>query len=129
MSKCMTARPSAPVLWSVALVALALALFQALPAGADAVSGKLAYEHGRYDEALANWRPAAERGDAEAQFSLAVMYYEGKGVETDWVQAYVWFARAYANGYKLAGQMVSVLARRLGADQLQHAQQLLQSKS
>lgn len=128
MSKIATARQSVPMTWSVALVALALALFQALPARGDVISGQLAYQQGRYDEALANWRPAAERGDAEAEFDLGIMYYKGVGVSADPVEAYAWFARAAGNGNELAGRMLTALSAELSRDQLAQARRLIERK-
>jgi hypothetical protein len=42
-----------------------------------------------------NWyRKAAEQGDASAQFSLAVIYDEGEGVQQDNAQAAKWYRKA-----------------------------------
>ncbi len=40
-----------------------------------------AYERGDYDTALKEFRPLAEQGHTEAQWSLGVMYERGRGVE------------------------------------------------
>ena len=37
------------------------------------------------------YRLAAERGDANAQYNLGLMYAKGEGVPEDDVQAYAWF--------------------------------------
>ena len=37
------------------------------------------------------YRNAAAMGNAEAQFGLAVMYYEGQGVPQDYSEAAKWF--------------------------------------
>ena len=42
--------------------------------------GLTAYEDKDYAKALKIWRPLADRGDAEAQFSLGYMYAQGQGV-------------------------------------------------
>ena len=44
----------------------------------------------------------AEEGDAGAQFSLGVMYYEGEGVPKDESRAFEWFQKAAAQGYSNA---------------------------
>lgn len=36
-------------------------------------------------------RKAADQGDAQAQFNLAVCYLKGLGVEKDYVEAYAYF--------------------------------------
>jgi TPR repeat protein len=41
----------------------------------------------------------AEQGDAEAQFKLAGMYYQGKGVPRDYGQAVIWIRKAADQGF------------------------------
>ena len=50
-------------------------------------------------EAAAWFRQAAEQGDADAQYSLGVMYVNGEGVPQDFGEAYKWFnlATTYAD--------------------------------
>ncbi len=45
--------------------------------------GKQRYSEGDYEGAFEYWTKAAAFGDAESHFSLAGLYYEGKGVEMD----------------------------------------------
>jgi hypothetical protein len=40
----------------------------------------------------------AARGDAQAQFYLGAMYYNGKGVKQDFSQAKLWLEKAAAQG-------------------------------
>lgn len=42
---------------------------------------------------------AAERGDADAQFSLGVMYHNGQGVPQDYMQAVSWYRKAAEQGH------------------------------
>jgi hypothetical protein len=42
-------------------------------------------------EAAKWFRKAADQGDAQAQFNLAVMYGYGEGVPQDYVEAHKWF--------------------------------------
>jgi VWFA-related protein len=48
--------------------------------------------------AVADVRKAAELGDVEAQYNLAVMYDTGRGVPQDYAQAVVWYRKAAENG-------------------------------
>ncbi len=57
----------------------------------DFDAGLEAAEAGDYAEALKQWRPLAEQGDADAQYNLCVAYYYSKGVERDHAEA----ARSY----------------------------------
>jgi len=40
----------------------------------------------------------AEQGDANAQFSLGLQYYQGKGVKKDYYEAVKWFRKAAEQG-------------------------------
>ncbi len=47
-------------------------------------------------------RQAAEQGDASAQYSVGDMYFEGRGVSRDNVQAVKWYRLAAKQGYTCA---------------------------
>ena len=51
---------------------------------------------------VAACQEAAENGDAEAQFNLAVMYGNGEGVPQDYTEARVWLLRAAEQGHVVA---------------------------
>ena len=55
-------------------------LFSVGTAVADNADGLAAAMRGDYATALKEFRPLAERGDAEAQYNLGVMYTNGHGV-------------------------------------------------
>jgi len=64
------------------------------------------YIHGQgvtqsYVETLAWLQPAANRGDAIAQYSLGLMYTNGQGVPQDYVQAHMWLNLAASGGAAL----------------------------
>jgi TPR repeat protein len=83
-----------------------LALFIALifafpmPATAGFYERLQAYYAGDYATALKEWRPLAEQGDANTQHNLGLMYYNGRGVPQDYVQAHMWWNLAAAVGHK-----------------------------
>jgi TPR repeat protein len=56
--------------------------------------GAAAYGRGDYATALRLWRPLAEQGNARAQFSLGLMYNEGKGVPQNYAEAVKWYRLA-----------------------------------
>jgi hypothetical protein len=61
-----------------------------------------AYYSGDYVTAMLLLRPLADRGDAEAQFNLGVMYANGRGVpQDDWAAA-SWYRKAADQGNALA---------------------------
>ena len=67
---------------SIVIAVLGL-LLVTVSASADEFSDGLdAYRRGDYAEALKLWRPAAEQGNASAQFNLGFMYDLGNGIST-----------------------------------------------
>ncbi|MBJ7442526.1 MAG: sel1 repeat family protein, partial [Sphingopyxis sp.] len=69
------------------------------PAHADVKDGVDAWQRGDYQGAVAQWRPAAIAGDADAQFNLGQAYKLGRGVAVDLAQAEVWYRRAARQGH------------------------------
>ena len=95
------------------VLALALALLigwagagAAESAGIDA--GFAAYQRGDYATAYREFKGPAGRGDAAAQYNLAVLYDLGRGVERDIGQAVEWYQRAAAQGNADAQLMLGV---------------------
>lgn len=78
---------------------LSFLLVSAVPAGAQDISqGREAAWRGDYAAALAAFQPLAEQGNADAQYSLASLYRDGRGVARDDEQAAAWYKRAAAGG-------------------------------
>ena len=78
------------------LLCLSVAAFAGQP---DAFSaGLAAYKAQDYSTALADFRLAAQQGDADAQYSLGVMYYYGQGVPPDYARALKWYRLAAQQG-------------------------------
>lgn len=88
----------------------ALSMSAAAQAPAPTVeAGFNAWQAGRYDEAVRDWRPLAEAGDADAQFNLGHAYRLGRGVAQDMAQAEQWYARAARAGHREAQAMYGVI--------------------
>jgi len=60
------------------------------------------YERRDYTAALKTFRPLAEEGNADAQFYVAVMYYNGQGVPQNDEEAVQWFRKAAVKGHARA---------------------------
>ncbi|WP_294032026.1 SPOR domain-containing protein [Sphingopyxis sp.] len=86
---------------TAALLALPLAMASMLaaPALADVKDGVDAWQAGNYQAAVAEWRPLALAGDADAQFNLGQAYKLGRGVPADLTQAEAWYRRAAKQGH------------------------------
>ena len=76
-------------------------------AAADVKAGVDAWQVGNFNAAVAEWRPLAEAGDADAQFNLGQAYKLGRGgVPTDLRIAQGWYERAARQGH---GQAQAIL--------------------
>ena len=81
------------------LPVLLLTLLVGNPAfSADFQKGEDAYNRGDYATALREWKPLVERGDANAQYNLGVMYRKGQGVPQDYKTAMKWYTLAAEQG-------------------------------
>ncbi|WP_447761892.1 SPOR domain-containing protein [Sphingopyxis panaciterrae] len=65
----------------------------------DVKQGVEAWQAGNYQAAVAEWRPLALAGDADAQFNLGQAYKLGRGVPADLAQAEGWYRRAAKQGH------------------------------
>jgi uncharacterized protein len=58
-------------------------------------------------------RAAAERGEMDAQYTLGLIYAEGRGVEIDLAMAHYWLSLAVAQGDRDAEQLRNVVGSRM----------------
>ena len=106
-----------------ALFLVVLAFVTAIPAKADFEAGQQAWEAGRADEALAQWRSAAQAGDRRAMRALGQMYWRGLGVLQDYVEAHKWFNLAASRGEAAAAEERDALAEKMTPTQIAAAQE------
>ena len=60
--------------------------------------GIAAYKAKNYAVALKELQPLADKGEAEAQLYMGVMYDNGEGVQVDYRQAVLWYRKAADQG-------------------------------
>jgi TPR repeat protein len=65
---------------------------------ADGASGLEAFKRKDYPRAFQEWKAAAEKGDAESQFDLGLLYAQGLGVHRDLTQAERWYRLSATQG-------------------------------
>jgi TPR repeat protein len=96
---------------------IALVFLLSVSAGAagaqDLEKGRKAFEKGDYEAALAELLPLAERGNAEAQYDVGLMYSKGLGVPQNDVTAAKWIKAAAEQGNAEA-QLEFVLLLNIG---------------
>ncbi|MGZ8242420.1 tetratricopeptide repeat protein [Methylomagnum sp.] len=76
--------------WGLVLGLLSGAALADMNKGLDAV------ERRDWPKAFAEFRPLAEKGDADAQVNLGNLYMKGYGVEQDYIAARRWYLKAAA---------------------------------
>jgi hypothetical protein len=86
------------------LLSLSIAAPAMVQAGYE--EGYRAANKGAYALAFKEFKDAAEKGDARAQYSLAVMYNDGIGVKKNPAEAMVWFRKAAAQGHPMAKEIL-----------------------
>jgi TPR repeat protein len=91
----------------LALVAVSILLLS--PARAGLKEGVAAYEAGNLPLAAQEFRAAAEKGDADCQFNLALMYEKGMGIAKDEKEAVVWYRKSAEQGNSNAQFNLGVL--------------------
>jgi TPR repeat protein len=96
-------RRRAAALFVIVLLALAGS------AEADLGRGVAAYQRGDYRAALAEWRPLADAGHADAQFYLGFLYENGRGVAADDRAAVDWYRRAAEQDHREAAKRLALI--------------------
>ncbi len=86
-----------PALFAVFVTTLASSL-----ALADFEKGIAAYQANDLPLAYKEFRAAAEKGDADSQYNVALMYEKGIGVGKDEKEAVVWYGKSAALGNSAA---------------------------
>jgi cell division septation protein DedD len=89
--------------------AAALIGLTGVSAAQDVQSGIAAWEAGDYAKAVAQWRPLADAGNADAQFNVAQAYRLGRGVPQNLNLAEQWFERAARQRHEQAGASLGLL--------------------
>ncbi len=89
------------------LLASALSLSLSIAQAANLNDGYKAAIKGDYDEAFTIIRSKAIDGDANAQFTMAMMYHSGLGVKMDEQEAVKWYLTAAENGSVKAMEFIS----------------------
>ncbi len=68
----------------------------------DFKTGYEAYKNKQYAEAMTSFSQAADRGEADAQYYLGVLYRDGLGVSKDYAKAMDWFRKAADQGESIS---------------------------
>jgi TPR repeat protein len=80
------------------LIGIGLATFASSAIWADAAAGMAAFKKGDYQGAFREWKAAADKGQAEAQYDLGLLYAKGLGVQRDLQVSQQWYEAAALQG-------------------------------
>ena len=108
------------IFWAVLL--FMAAVVSAPSAQADYEAGQRAWEEGRPDAALTEWRSAAASGDRRAMLALGRLFVQGLGAPQDYVEAHKWLNLAASRGEAAALKERDALAAKMTAEQVATAQ-------
>ena len=103
-------------------VLLMAAVVSAPSARADYEAGQRAWDEGRPDAALTEWRSAAASGDRRAMLALGRLFVQGLGAPQDYVEAHKWLNLAASRGEAAALKERDALAAKMTAEQVATAQ-------
>ena len=97
-------------MWLPSSNQLFIALLIAAPvSAADFKKGLATYGRGDYALALREWKPLAEKGNADAQYNLGDMYVEGQELIQNYKQAAKWYRKAAKQGHEHAQHKLGVM--------------------
>lgn len=83
-----------------------------------------AYKTGDYKAAAKEYKRLAYEGDAKAQFCIGWMYYTGKGVTQNLVQAHKWASLSANYGEKESTEFLELLVKKMTPSQVKLAERL-----
>jgi TPR repeat protein len=81
--------------------------------------GLMLFQNGKRTQAVEWLQRSATRGEARAQFVLGTMYFNGDGVERDWVRAYALTVRASQSGLPQASTALAQMDRYISLSERQ----------
>ena len=110
-------------LCTILVLAGALILTATPVRAADFEAGQHAWDAGQTEEALTEWRAAAEAGDRRAMLALGRLHLQGLGVVQDYVEAHKWLNLAASRGEAAALEERDALASKMTPAQVATAQQ------
>lgn len=86
-------------MFRIVMALLCVGIFTLPTFAADLTTAKKYLKDGQYDLAFNEFKQLAEKGNAEAQFELALRYIDGQGVEKNEKAAFSWYLKSAKKGY------------------------------
>ncbi len=86
-----------------------LQLFLIIPVGVSAEEALDALQRYDFKTVYKEWKPLAEKGNADVQAAIAVMYHTGQGVPQSYKKAFYWYKKAAESGNVAAQANLGVM--------------------
>jgi TonB family protein len=101
-----------------------LLMFAALPCSADLYTAGVSYSKGDFAGAFQQYKEMAETGEPRAQYNLAAMYFNGKGVAASRVYAHAWASLSAQGGDAKGAELAAQLEPQLTANSLKFSAEI-----
>ena len=108
-------------LYALVLIAFTLSFTAEAQARDEFKRGSTAYTVGLYNSAARQWLSLAERGNRAAQYNIGRLFYYGRGVRRDRIEAYKWFFIAAKNGVRRGDDAMRIAERRMTSREIAEA--------
>ncbi len=92
------------------IVVISLLLLQACSTTSPTAKGAAEFKKQDYNAAFTDLLPLAQKGDPQAQYAVAYLYYNGLGVDKDFKLAESWFQKAADQGNAKAQKALDMIA-------------------
>ena len=102
----------------------ALLLFAALPCSADLYTAGVSYDKGDFSGAFQQYKEMAETGEPRAQYNLAALYFNGKGVTASKVYAHAWASLSAQGGDAKGAELAAILEPELTPNSLKFSAEI-----
>jgi uncharacterized protein len=112
-------------LWLRVMSISALMVVACASAKADLASASAAYKAQDYPKALAEYRELAEIGNAQSQYILGIMYFNGQGTNRNQLVGYGWIRLAADADYAQAKEAEPKMRAEIADENVERAQGLL----
>lgn len=99
--------------YALVLVALVLSVSGPAQARDEFKRSSKAYTVGLYNSTARQWLALAERGNRAAQYNIGRLFYYGKGIRRDRIEAYKWFFITAKNGVRRGDDAMRIAERRM----------------
>lgn len=83
------------------------------------------YNSGKFEKAMKQLKPLAQKGDPTAQFYVGAMYFNGEGVKKDNAVAYMWMTLSKNAGSHLGIEGIKKISTEITKDEKERGEKMI----